>query len=419
MEPYTKPEQETQFIDGNRYHLPSDGILANNKIVKDTLLNQTAWNIDRFPNSVCTIAGYSDGSPIEVTYFNQDNPQGDFRNNPTDIVLGTDHAIHKNLIKIYNMELRLLGALDYNFDAEANRMTVVGQAYTHMGFKPNNGDFFYMLLQDGKWGIMAIRDVQRLALSQATFHKCDIELVRYLTSEYQNYFEQCVVDERYFDKQKYLTANMTLLSTKSYVQLGDTLQLRKEIISRYNDMFLDNLTHSFIRPDGLYDPYVVEFWHHKVSVIEYPERPQQLLPEVNDYKYTIWSCFTDKTRYNGPQDCERHVKAIRRKNTYFHTGITGLIDKEYIGTGLKTNPKLWMERDLEGTYIFKDNFYNHLTDQMLPNERLVFEVLSNIVDIDTIITWVKNYRSWDKEFAFYWIPISLWLLDRAYMEITD
>lgn len=418
MEPHQQIPNTT-LIDGGRYHLPTDGSLSNEKIVTDTLQTQTAWNVDRYASGLSLMAGYADGFPLNVTYFNQETRPG-YKSTPIDIVMsGTEHTTHKNLIKILNFEVRLAGALDFQYDKDEVFMTAIGQMVTPAGFKPQIGDFFYMLQQDGKWGIVAIRDIDRLSLSQNTFHKCDIELVTFLTVDQRNFIDQCVTNTYYFDKQKYHINNMTLLTETSYIQMNTIKQVRKEMLSYYYTKFYNKTVNSLILPDGTYDPYVVEFIHRKVSVADFPKRPQQLLPELYDYDNSIWACFTNTKQSNNPNTVENLIHLKRREHNYWQTGITLLIDREYIALGnAKTNWRTG-EKEVNIPYVFSYPFYRCDIKEMTGPEQLVYEVLSQIVNIERIIEFVQTYRNWTPEYAFYWIPISLWLMDVAYINITD
>jgi len=419
VEPHQTLPNTTVLLDGGRYHLPNDGNLSNEKIVKDTLQTQTAWNVDRYASSLSLMAGYADGFPLSVTYFNQETRPG-YKSTPIDIVMSnTEHVVHKNIIKILNFEVRLSGPLDFQNDKEETFMTAVGQMTTPAGFKPAIGDFFYMLQQDGKWGIVAIRDIDRLSLSQNTFIKCDIELVAFLTVDQREFIEQCVTNTYYFDKQKYHINNMTLLKETSYIQMNIVTQIRKEMISYYYEQFYNKVINSVVLPDGTYDPYVVEFLHKKVSVVDFPKRPQQLLPELYDYNNSIWACFTEKNRSNDPRTVDNAIHLKRRENNYWQTGITLLVDREYIALGkAKTNWKFG-EKEIMTPYVFSIEFYLCNTKDMTGPELLVYETLSQSINIERIIEFMQTYRNWEKEYAFYWIPISLWLMDIAYANITD
>lgn len=424
IEPHVTPGEITKNIDGNRFFLPQDGLLTNEKIVKDTLTNQTAWNVDRWADSICELFGYTDGFGIAVTYFNQDLDDSNARNNPTDVSTGTDHVIHKNLIKIYNLELRFINGIDYQYDKDENIMTATASCYTPPGFYVYKGDLFYLLLQDGKWGVFAVREIERLAISQATFFKCDVELVQFLTVQYQEYIEQSVIDTRFFDKQKYLLNNMTLLTTKSWKQLVDIKQLKRELINRYIDLFYNEECSSFIRNDGIYDPYVVEFWHKKVSTADHLIRPMQLVPELNDYQKSVWSCFTDKNYPNDPFLRKKYYDYIFRNNHLWHAGITPLIHRRYVVLRRDTDPVYFGEMDPvldndKKTYIFSKGFYSGDSSNMLLHERWIHETLGGIVNPDIYLNFLNNYKSWTDEFSFYFMPIGLYLLDLSYYNVVD
>lgn len=421
------PENSTTLVDSNRYILPSEGTFANEEIKRNVFTHATAYNVDRYPDALGLTFAYGDGTPIKVTYFNIENPALLGRANPTDVSTGHKHSSHVNYLKIVNFELRLEKALDMVYQEEDGHMTVEGEAIIYPGLKPQKGDIFYYLLNDGQWGVMVVRGVSRLSISTGTMHRITFELQEYLTPARQEYIEAQVVNTAYFDKIKFFTQQFTLLKHESYILLQQFKQLRKEMIDYYIKTYYDQTTATILAPNGLFDPYLVSYLQHKISVQEHRIRPKQLYARLYDFEDSIWYVLT-----RGQRPSLDQIKNSWRKRrfhpSFWNADITSLVGRDFIGIGKEPDRKNTSCDDYvhiadspqDTTYAgLSLAFYEGNAAIMTEWENIIYSSIIGDVDPKVIHEKVKRYMSWDKEKAFYDIPLALHLIDRGLYCIRD
>lgn len=288
--------------------------------------------MDSFKNDLSVIAGYPEGRILEVDYFSQNKPLADVKTHTADLVTASKDDTHISWTEIRNFELRLPGEMSFEYNEDTNISEVNGEALVLAGFIPRASDIFLLELRNGKIGVFSISNIRRLAIGQDTYHQVGFTLQSYLDPETKTRLRRQTTIVSYFDKTKFLAGNHAFLSTEGYIQQTDLEHIRKEIIQNYMDRFYDTEYSSFMRPDGIYDPYVVDYWNKKISVTETNLRPTQLLISVQNFKKTIWSLLT-----NNPIKNLKNVSTDTNTATYHATfwsvNITSLLEKPYLTVG--------------------------------------------------------------------------------------
>lgn len=296
-----------------------------------TFLNNTSINTDNFKNDLSAVAGFPEGRVLIVTYFSVNQPITDVRSHTTDLIQTIKDQTHISLTQIRNFELRVSSEFSFEYTEETNVSKVTGEGLTFAGFIPHVHDVFLYELRNGKIGIFTISGIQRLALGQDTYHKVTFVLQEFLTSQMRDRLQkQSTV--WYFDKTKFLVGNHAMLSTEGFIQQKDLRHLRSEIIQNYIDRFYKRNYSSFIRPDEVYDPYVVEYWNKKVSYNETYLRPLQLLETVDNYKKTIWAVLTTNPIKN-LSNITREFKTKKYANTFWGVNTTSLLGRLFLYVG--------------------------------------------------------------------------------------
>ena len=300
--------------------------------MQQTFLNNTSVNTDNFKNELSLIAGYPEGSSILVTYYSLNAPLKDIRTDLIDILTPAKDRVHVDLTEIRNFELRLSGDFNFSYEEDQNLTTLAGEAIVFAGFVPKIGDLFLYQLRNGKIGVFYVGAARRLAIGQDTYHQITFSLQQFIDADTRDRLHSCVSQEFYFDKTKYLAGNHALLTSKGYSEQKTLQQVRLEIIQNYTDRFYNSEFSSFIRPDNLYDPYVVEYWNKKVAYLDSPVRPIQILPSVQNFKKTIWAALTNYPIKDVRNFAYTWEKAIHRA-TFWSVNITSLLEDHYIAVG--------------------------------------------------------------------------------------
>lgn len=404
----------------NRYPVPDDGVHANAHIARNVTLNATAFNKDRFPDALDTTYAYPDGHCVPVTYFQLVTVSVIDKTQPVDVNTGMVHPNHRSYLKINNFEIFLEKEFDYVTSAsnEGSETTCEGTALVLPGFKPTKGDLFYYLLNDGQWGIMAVRDVERLSISAGSYHRITFSLHDYLTPAFQKDLDTQVTNQAYYERVSFFTNKFTLLKHDSYILLQQLTQLRNEMCDWYLRKYWDQCMGSIIHPSGYYDPYLVTYLHHKISIRGGNRRPRQLYSRTYDFSASIWFPLVEGNRPRIDQ-CESKWRIRTFVPSFWAGDITSLADKFYVQLGEKSERdvdyvefRLPADNPQETPYAGRSEaFYAADVTRMTPFEEVVYQAIIGNISSEAAYAMAKDYYEWDVKKAFYDIPFALFLID--------
>lgn len=321
---------------------------------------------------------------------------------PTDIS-PMAHPVHKDFTKILNFEMRLLEPLSPNFVEEDNSFDITGEAITYPGFIPHIGDEFFLEVGDGKIGEFKINNVTPTSYRQGKYHKVNFEILNYVTAQIVERLDAGVRDTVYFDKNVYVgEGDYVFIKENSYVQLQELKKRHRELIQFYVNTFYSEAWESFLRPDGIYDPYVVEFLRQRLSIRDSRRRPSQLYTRLTDYHTSIWYLFTD-SEYNQTLDGINgtvHVNYLQADA--LSTDLNALINRYFLLLGEGNN---------QAQYVFSTNFYSENIPSMTPLEKIVHTyITTRTINVATALELISEYRTMSKEDQFYFVPILIELI---------
>lgn len=278
------------------------------------------------------IAGYPEGRIIYVNYFSKNAPLADVRSRVVDMETPFKDDVHSSWTSIKDFELRLSSNIEYTYDEQSNVSEITGEALVFAGFIPKMADMFLYKLRNNKIGKFKITSIRRLAIGQDTYHQISFTAQEFLDWDGVEYLKRQTTDVFHFNKVKFTVGNHSMLTTDGYIELNELRHLRQEIIRNYMDRFYDTSYGSILRPDKIYDPYVVEYWNRKVGYNDCWKRPTQLLIAVSNYHKTIWSVLTDNPIKNLANVA--HDWAVTTMHaTFWSVGVTSLLEREFITVG--------------------------------------------------------------------------------------
>ena len=287
-EPAVVPAKEEEVVLGD-----PDERLAQKKYVNDTFHNRVSVNVNRFPQVVSDLKGFAEGSPIKVTYYKDHYSETDVKGrNATEESL---HTAHKSVLKIIDFEMRLSGALQYTHDVDENISKIEGEAFTYPGFEPEQGDKLVYEIDFGKYGLFKIiAPPVRTSIRASTYYKIQFHFIDYVTEELAAKLDEGVMDVAYFDKKRFLSEPGALLIHDEVVEMMFLEKQRAKMIHYYQQKFLDEkIMYSFMRPDGIYDPYVTDFMMKIVEFSDLGTMATQLYQDAPYLEDSIWRAFLD------------------------------------------------------------------------------------------------------------------------------
>lgn len=377
--------------------------------IEDTFLTRTSLNVERFDEIYGTLLAYPEGTPVVVNYYHQNFSQKNIRSTPGDIS-HEENAVHKSMTKISQFEFRITEAMQHSFEKEDGFTTVKGTGVTYSGFVPYVGDLFLFNLGDGKIGVFKINDVDRLSYRHATFFKIDFEVTHYLTKELLEKLEEGVTDHVVFDKHKYLNEGCVFLTHESYTTLKELEKLKLSMSKYYASRFFYEPAESYLRHDGIYDPYLVKFLLSLLSIKDTRKRPLQLWQRMQNYDNSIWYWMqnpNDKpiTEYGSIVYYRQHRASL------YDTDKNYLINNTYLA--ISTPPEESVDPRTYEQYVFGPDFYKESTSISMFEHMLYDYVTHKNLDPQKVLTQVSNYNRLDEYAKFYHIPIYIFLINGA------
>ena len=324
-------------------------------MVKNTFINKTAVNTDIYSDTTNLLAGLPEGRVLTVTYFSQNHSPTDVQSAVVDLTCNTKDDVHVSWTQIRNFEIRARNEFAFNYDVDTNAVDFKGEGIVFPRFTPKIGDIFIYEVRNGKYGLFYISAVERLALGQDTYHSIQYTMQGYVDVDYRDRLAKQTTQVVYFDKTKYIAGNTAMLTSEEYANKKDLLHIRSEIIEDYMERFYSDKFSTFMRPDDIYDPYVVEYWNTKVGITESLKqiRPTQILISVSNFKKTIWALLTTHPIKN-LNHLDKYTNTDEFKATFWGTNITSLLGHKFLTVGNEAPSYDWRQIDKNGDPIFYD-----------------------------------------------------------------
>lgn len=344
-----RPEVQTKLpvVDGQA--------ITDDRVVEDTFVNDTSFNMDSFKDMRSWAAGFPEGRIISVTYFSQNSPITDSVTKVADLTMLTQDDTHLSWTQIRNMELRCSQEFSFDYSEESNHAEIATEVVFFPGFIPRVGDIFLYGIRNGRLGVFYISSVKRLALGHETYHTSAVIMKGFLETEFRNRLQKQSTRIVYFDKEKFLVGNTSFLTTDGYIQQKELTHIRLEMIEDYVNRFYSPDMSTFMRPDSVYDPYVIEYWLKKISVVDCNVRPVQLLIAMQNFPKTIWAVLTDHPIKNLSKVKSDFSENIFSSN-FWGANITALLGHKYIEVGGDPVSEPNGSYDSDGNFIHKDNY---------------------------------------------------------------
>jgi len=229
------------------------------------------------------------GASIFVTYYKQIQNNVADRTNQADNVIAYD-SVHHAFFKILHFEMKIQGSLEFNFEQEPSISQWQGAGLTFPYFKPAVSDYFTYEVEEGKLGLFKVNSVKRLSIRSATWSQINFEMVNYPVNEDNlQFLTESVSDTYYFNTERFLATDGSLLKSDEADIVEKLTIYRSNLIDYFYTKFFDNsYHHTFIRPDGVYDPYLITFWYQLEEPCRNALIPTRLIDKPEFFKQSIW-----------------------------------------------------------------------------------------------------------------------------------
>jgi hypothetical protein len=186
--------------------------------VKDLFVNKTAISPSRYNGIYSTLMEFNQGFPIEVEYYHKHISY--IEKQSGDSTLSFDKSnVDSSYTLVHKFEFKLKEPYNIEYNQETGEMSVHGSGIFYPGLEPNISDCFLSVLQETQIGLFVIDNVQRLSINNNTYYDVQFHLYSLVTEDILDKLSTFVVEELYFDKQKYLSDEVVLLKSESYLNL--------------------------------------------------------------------------------------------------------------------------------------------------------------------------------------------------------
>lgn len=430
--------------------------LNNYPINNNPQTEKIAFDTTTYPEATGAILGYASGHRVRVTYFQQLNLGSSLRTNVADRLTETN-MVNVAYARINNFELTLQQALEFEYNSQKGNANTVCRALIYPNFNPLIGDYFLYPVGEGKLAFMRISSVQPLTWRNSHYTQVGFYFYAYADGPLMAQFQAGTRYTYWFDKKSYLLNGACLLEESYYRDLRDLRIFRTVLAQHFFRKFFSHDLNSYIRPDGIYDPYVSQYMAGMCSLKDVEKRPIQLYRDVFlTYNHTIWARLLDP--YNTTIE-DVYPFFIFNVFEGFANDImlTSLVNRTYVKVLSREQMEPLQNMDLpprpfyppfeiainpigrhgppngdvpllppvpvtpcsgesnsSGYYVLSGNFYNGDTSQMTPLELMTWNSLrtKQLSDTGTLLTlFVRQYQNLTDMEAFYQIPLYLRLMD--------
>ena len=392
-------------------------VLDNETYVKNTVAGLNA--IDENSDYQTILAQYAAGSTITVTWYHHMNIETYARSFETDFSLELD-KVHYSFLKIHNFQMKLLQALNFNYDTSIVTSTVTGEAILYPYFIPYQGDLFLYQLEANKIGLFKVSEApERLTIKQGTCHKIKFILLAWLTEDLLDKLESCVEDEAYFDLERFLTTEGGLMTTDEQNMFNNVNKWLNLLMSWYCDNFYDKpIYRSFVEDGGAYpakpyDPYLVEFVSRVIPFEKMPGYPTQLVSDPKQWRQSFWFKLLDPDMV--PDEILISTAEILiYKVTYRTTRINALANRPYIHLDNRSDN----EKIPYPFFEIPSEYDNDPTLATVPMQvRLYFD--QGKVRPCYLIPLCKQIFTMERIYQFYFTPILIFLLKKVQLALKS
>lgn len=381
--------------------------LADMPFISDPNLNKYAIDTTQYAHATKQLVGFMKGKRVLVTYYRLLSRGGHERTNVADLPT-MRNTINTEYQKITNLEITLPKGFEFVANNSQANVSISGQAQFYPNMNPNIGDLFLLGTGDGRIGICRISRVTPGTWRQDHIFITEFVIQEFLDETVFKVIESMVTLRSVFSKQNYLGGTAALLSEESYLLLLKIEELRSNLCRFYHQLFFDPDFCSYMRPDGIYDPWVTQFMAGKLTMNVVPVVPKILTgknPKL--YAQTLWARLED--RYNTSLALLAPCYSLSRYNeNRMGVFVTELYGRSILIPTSDITP--------DNFYLYSVNFYTNNVMLMTAEEVLVRNAITQrtIGDLNILVThYLDLVYTLSPDDQFYKIPLYLHLIDMA------
>lgn len=446
---------------------PSDDRVEPSKEVNTPQVispEETSVFVDTRYESRSSLLTFIEGASWVVKYYQQMLTEG----SELQYQQLNKNAVYQQYTEISGLELKVSGTLSQSQDSETKNFDVTGEAIMYPFMIPNKGDMFIADIGDGREGIFAITNTERLTILREACFRVEYVLVAHSNQELIFDLEKKTIKRTHFVKRLLQHGENPIVVNEDYHRYLTLGEYKTQLINLYFTNFFDKSISSLAVPDQefvTFDPFLVKTITSFMDTTEHSllrtiknysidvpnkERPltvwdallqmnDGILPMVNEKLALIDSrCFGAVPQFEGvyfsnvkdvvyPVDAAQDVydisdfrpgifesRDIRHQFKTTRLGSLGSLDKP-AGTGIDALKPIHPVT-FDEYYIFTSYFYNRDKENQSKLETLVRDALEGLpINQRVLVELCDASDKWGRLEKFYYIPILLLLIKMVYL----
>lgn len=400
----------------------NDKAIADERHIADTLLTKESVNMVRYPSYVDSLLGYPTGAKLKVDLYRQIHSRHGNKATVTDLsaTLSSNHVSY-DLIR--DLVLHLPQEIEYSYDSKAGNSESSGEAIVVPGINPHNGDIIAFPILGNQIGVFQITSVERASISNGSYLLIKFKMTEYGTSGLLQKCKEQTRETYFFNQDTFLSSDgSALLTSKSYNLANEIARMRQKLLDFYSKKFYSDYYSTLMRPDGIYDPYILDFFNRTTSITEIP-RPTQHMPDHLEFDGSIWGRLLEP--YN--RSIEYVFKdyfIFELSQSFWGSRMVPLINKKFIcmrnGDAPLASEFNYRKVGVEENYAFSIHFYEGDVLKMTDIEKILYQTIDTQIcpNIDLLMNYCRTVINKPVDELFYTIPACLYLLKYAYNQIT-
>lgn len=404
-----------------------------------------------------------EGSPWQVTYYQQLVAQ--------DSELSAQQLdkdpVYQQYTRIRHLELRVTSELSHDQRDDTKSFDVTGTAILYPPMVPNKGDMFLADIGDGREGVFAVAQTERLSIMREACYQIQYTLVSFSTEERRTDLEAKTVKRTHFIKRLLEHGEDPIVVDDTYHQYLSLQEYWGRLLGRYMGQFYDKSTSTLLVPNQdcpTYDPFLVKFIasfisstqqpllrHTRKYAVDLPNRnlpwtlwdailnvSDAMLPMVEEQLSLVPSqCFGVLPQYEGVHfsNVARVVYPHNPKEPLYPTeGLASgqapptNLNHQFDTTRLNTLAEYPTSTGTDGTvlppaivpvtrdgyYVLSEAFYRGDKERQTQLERLVQGTLNReAINQSTLTDLCDQAHRWPLLEQFYYVPLLLVMIKMA------
>lgn len=238
-----------------------------------------------------SLLSHVEGMPWRVKYYQQLLSE----NSELSPLAPAKDPVYQQYTRINQLEIRVTTPLAQSQTAQSKNFEVTGEAILYPPMTPNKGDMFIADIGDGREGLFAVTETERLSIMKEACYQVSYVLTQYTDNQTIEELDAKTVKYTHFVKRLLDHGEDPVIVDDDYHRYLSLQQYWERLLGHYMGQFFNKTASTLLvpnQPQPTYDPFVVKFIASFISSTQHPllrymKKYAVDLPDRNR-PWTIW-----------------------------------------------------------------------------------------------------------------------------------